>query len=226
MVWYENKLLVTTTSGDREALYVYDMDRIQRTTVAADAVGRVPGGWSAHGYRYVLPAVGSYRLTGGASAPHLDGISLDRSTAPDSLAANQWVPPGGDRRALLWRYPFSKDERNAGLLAADPAGLVRASEAYRTKAAGIGGVLSYRSDWYVGGATDTPDAHGTLWQQSTRGAKATRCGSDDTHGRCWSPRTESLSYWEETGELWSQSGRVLFALPLASVDRSLGQMIP
>ncbi|MET7452062.1 hypothetical protein ABZT03_09240 [Streptomyces sp. NPDC005574] len=226
MVWYENKLLVTTTSGDRDALYVYDMNRIQRTTVAADAVGRVHGGWSAHGYRYVLPAVGSYRLAGGAGAPRLDGISLDRSTAPDSLAANQWVPAGGDRRALLWRYPFSRDERHSGLLAADPAGGVRASEAYETKATEIGGVLSYRSDWYVGGATGTPDAHGTLWQQSTSGARATRCGSDETHRRCWSPRAQSLSYWEETGELWSQSGRVLFALPLASVDRSLGQMIP
>ncbi|WP_371668468.1 hypothetical protein OG985_12885 [Streptomyces sp. NBC_00289] len=226
MVWYEDKLLVTTTSRGREALYVYDMNRIQRTTVDAEAVGRVRDGWSAHGYRYVLPAVGSYRLTGNATAPRLDGISLDRSTVPDSLAANQWVPSGGDRQARLWRYPFSKDEKTSGLLAADGAGVVRASEAYATKAAEIGGVLSYRSDWYVGGATDAPGAHGTLWQQNTSGSKAARCGTDETHRRCWSPRTESLSYWEETGDLWAQSGRVLFAMPLASVDRSLGQMIP
>ena len=41
MVWYQDKLLVTTREGDRDALYVYDMDRIQRATVESDAVGRV-----------------------------------------------------------------------------------------------------------------------------------------------------------------------------------------
>ncbi len=35
MVWYQDKLLVTTTGGTRDALYVYDMNRIQRTTVTA-----------------------------------------------------------------------------------------------------------------------------------------------------------------------------------------------
>lgn len=40
MVWYQDKLLVTTREGDRNALYVYDMDRIQRATVESEAVGR------------------------------------------------------------------------------------------------------------------------------------------------------------------------------------------
>src|SRR5262249_27749176 len=29
MVWYQHKLLVTTTTGSADALYVYDLDRIQ-----------------------------------------------------------------------------------------------------------------------------------------------------------------------------------------------------
>jgi hypothetical protein len=221
MVWYQDKLLVTTTSSGREALYVFDMNRVQRTTVDADAIGRVRGGWSAHGHRYVLPAVGSYRLTGDDTAPRPDGVSLDRSTAPDSLVANQWVPEGSDRNARLWRYSFSEEDDRSGLLDTGTAGFARPSEAYETKASEIGGVLSYRSDWYVGGASDGQDGHGTLWRQNRSGAEATQCGSDERHHRCWSPRTESLSYWEETGELWSQSGRVLFALPLASVGESL-----
>lgn len=64
MVWYQDKLLVTAADG----LYVYDMNRVQRATVDSAAVGRVPDGWSAHGQRFVLPAVGSYRLTGAGTA--------------------------------------------------------------------------------------------------------------------------------------------------------------
>ncbi|MCZ9337351.1 hypothetical protein NGM37_06105, partial [Streptomyces sp. TRM76130] len=50
MVWYQDKLLVTAGAGDRNALYAYDLDRIQRTTADTDAVGRVTGGWSAGGH--------------------------------------------------------------------------------------------------------------------------------------------------------------------------------
>ncbi|MET7570368.1 hypothetical protein ABZT04_17955 [Streptomyces sp. NPDC005492] len=213
MVWYQDKLLVTTTSGSRDALYVYDMNRIQRATVTASAVGRVREGWSAAGYRYVLPAIGSYRLSGGTSAVRPVALSLDRGTVPDSLVAS------GAKR--LWRYPFSGDPARAGLLATDAAGRASAEEAYDTKVTGAGGVLSYGSAWYVGGSAGTDAGRGTMWRQDTGGAKATECGADGTH-RCWSPRTDSLSYWQETGEVWSVSGRMLFALPLTSIDRSLG----
>ncbi|WP_210584420.1 hypothetical protein [Streptomyces sp. GESEQ-35] len=230
MVWYQDKLLVTADDGDGTALYVYDMDRVQRATVADAAVGRVPGGWSAHGYRWMLPAVGSYRLPGGTcepatdtGAPCLGGISLDRSSAPDSLAVSERATADSDRATRLWRYPFSTDPERSGLLATDPAGRVRADEAYRTKTAGIAGVLSYReagadrADWYLAG---TGAGRGALWRQNANGARATQCGADETH-RCWSARTASLSYWEAMGEVWSQSGRTLFAVPLTSVGRAL-----
>ncbi|MFJ5302524.1 hypothetical protein [Streptomyces sp. NPDC088350] len=212
MVWYEDKLLVTTTSGTRDALYVYDMNRIQRTTVTAAAVGRVRDGWSAAGYQYVLPAVGSYRLTGGGSAVRPVGLSLDRGSVPDSLVAS------GAKR--LWRYPFSRDPARPGLLATDSAGRAVPEEAYATKVSGTEGVLANGSAWYLGGAAGPESGRGAMWRQDTRDAQATECGADETQ-RCWSARSGSLSYWQETGEVWSVSGRMLFALPLASIDRSL-----
>ncbi|MDV7221134.1 hypothetical protein [Streptomyces prunicolor] len=213
MVWYQDKLLVTTSGGTRDALYVYDMNRIQRTTVTASAVGRLREGWSAAGYRYVLPAIGSYRLAGGKAAVRPAGLSLDRSTVPDSLVAS------GAKH--LWRYPFSLDPARPGLLATDSAGRAVPEEAYTTKVDGSGGVLAVGSAWYVGGAAGTDGGRGSMWRQDTRGAKATECGADETH-RCWSAQTDSLSYWQETGEVWSVSGRMLFALPLNSIDSSLG----
>ncbi|MFE9906232.1 hypothetical protein [Streptomyces achromogenes] len=230
MVWYQDKLLVTTTSGGADALYVYDLDRIQRTTVDAPAIGRVPGGWSAGGYDYVLPAVASYRFTAGrcsASGPPCPGaLALDRETAPGSLVAAEWTAPDGDRRARLWRYAFDSDPARRGLLAADGAGRVDAVEAYRTRAAGIRGVLSYRKagadrpSWYVGRLPGTQDGHGGLWRQDTEGSRAARCGADASD-RCWARDAGSLSYWRQTGEVWSLSDRMLFALPLADLDRSL-----
>ncbi|GGX05355.1 hypothetical protein [Streptomyces lomondensis] len=220
MVWYQDKLLVTTREGDRDALYVYDMDRIQRATVDSDAVGRVRGGWAAHGSRYVLPAVGSYSLPGGDGVPRPASISLDRSTSPDSLVASEWVPADADRRTRLWRYALSRDPARSGLLATGPAGRAEPVEAYETRTADVRGVLAYRSGWYLDRAPSAPDGHGTLWRQDTEGARATECGADGTR-HCWSGRPGSLSYWEQSGEVWSQSGRTLFALPLASIDRAL-----
>ena len=231
MVWYQDKLLVTTTSGSADALYVYDLDRIQRTTVDGPAIGRVPGGWSADGYRYVMPAVGSYRFSAGrctdSGPPCPAALSLDRGTAPDSLVAGEWTAPGDGRHARLWRYAFSTDPGREGLLATDGAGRADATEAYRTRASGIRGVLSYREagearpSWYVGRLSGSMDSHGGLWRQDTEGASAAHCGSEASH-HCWAASAGSLSYWQETGEVWSLSDRMLFAVSLATLDRSLG----
>ncbi|MFG2680895.1 hypothetical protein [Streptomyces sp. NPDC048392] len=228
MVWYQDKLLVTTAAGDSDALYVYDVERVQRVTTAANAVGRVPGGWAADGYGYVLPAVASYRLSDTEGAARPGAISLDRGTAPDSLVASERVAADGDRPTRLWRYALrtATDPERTGLPVTDSGGHVNAVEAYETGAAEIGGLLSHRpagaarSEWYLGRAAGGQDGRGTLWRQNTEGARATECGSDRSQ-RCWSGRAGSLSYWARTGEVWSQSGRMLFAVPLTSIEDAL-----
>ncbi|MFF4750256.1 hypothetical protein ACWD5R_27735 [Streptomyces sp. NPDC002514] len=231
MVWYQDKLLVTTNTGSADALYVYDLDRIQRTTVDAAAIGRVPDGWSADGYRYVMPAVAAYRYPAGrctaTGSPCPGTISLDRGTAPDSLVLGEGTATGSDRRARLWRYSFSSDPARSGLLAIDAAGRADAVEAYTTQAHRIRGVLSHqppgsaRSTWYLAHPPADLTGHGGLWRQDTGGARVARCGSDATH-HCWAEHTGSLSYVPQTGEVWSVTNRMLFTVPLAAVDKSLG----
>ncbi|MFE9452296.1 hypothetical protein [Streptomyces sp. NPDC006739] len=234
MVWYQDKLLVTARTGSAEALYVYDLNRIQRTTADGAAIGRVPGGWSADGYRYVMPAVGSYRFLGGpcsaTGSPCPGALSLDRGSVPDTLVAAESLPSGGGHHARLWRYPFSTDPARGGLLAADASGRVDAVDLYRTRASGIRGVLAYqpagsspaaRPAWYIDHLPGFMGGHGGLWRQDGRGAKAARCGSDVTH-HCWTEGGGALSYWQETGEVWALSDRALFSVPLASIDSSLG----
>jgi len=235
MVWYQDKLIVTakTGAGHDTALYVFDMSRILRASVTSEAIGKVSGGYSAHHYRYVLPAVGSYNLTGGActaaddnALPCVASLSLDRTSTPASLVANEGFPSGGTEPARVWRYYYSIAATRTGLLGADSRGIVGADEAYETKAAGLQGVLSHRqsgaskADWYAGQASDDSGKHGTLWRQDESGAEAVKCTADRTHA-CWGRHPESLSYWQETGELWSLTRRTLYAVPLSSVDASL-----
>ncbi|MFJ6657010.1 hypothetical protein ACIQNG_11675 [Streptomyces sp. NPDC091377] len=219
MVWYQDKLVVTTTAGDADALYVFDLDRIHRATVTAPTVGRVDDGWSAAGQRFVLPAVATYRPAA-ADGARPDTLSLDRSTTPDTLVASERVPEAADRASRLWRYRLSTDTARPGPLSAGTGGRSAPQEAYETDAADLRGVLAYRSQWYLSRPADSPDDHGTLWRQDTDGARATECGADEVRD-CWSGRPAPLSYWEESGEVWSQSDRTLFALPLTSLDDAL-----
>ena len=194
LVWYQDKLLATGDDG--RTLYVYDMDRIRR-----DGTG------------FTLSAVAAYRLAGEA---RIGALSLDRSTAPDSLAVSEAVPADADRPARLWRYALRTGTSGpgAGLPEPDPV------EAYETEAAEVHGVLAHRSRWYLARGDGAFDGHGTLVRLDGGGAAAAQCGPDGTY-QCWSGPAGSLSYWEETGEVWSQSGRMLFSLGLNTVDRSL-----
>jgi hypothetical protein len=233
MVWYQDKLIVTAEHG--EGLLVFDMHRLLRTDVDSGAVGRVGDGYSAAGYRYVLPAIGSYDPEGGACArgrdravPCFGSLSLDRTTTPDSLVATEAVSAPSER-TRLWRYSFSTAAYRTGLLA-DAQGHVDAVEAYAAKGTGVSGALSYRpagtheTRWYLGRPADSRTRHGSLWRQTGHGAEAATCTADRSHS-CWSLGSGSLSYWRRTGELWTLSDaanrRVLYAVPLASVDGSL-----
>jgi len=250
MAWYQDKLIVTAKNGAGRdnALLVFDMNRILRAGVDSDVVGRVSGGWSAHGYQYALPAVGSYSLGGTCDArtddntPCFGSVSLDRTSTPVSLVANEWFSPSGDQSARLWRYNYSTVSTRTGLLGSDRDGDIDADEVLETGAVGVQGVLSHkpsgaaRPDWYTGYAPGTPGKHGTLWRQNTDGAKAAKCGSDGKYA-CWGRHTESLSYWQETGEVWTlteraagqadhwgtttDSERVLYSVPLNAVDKAV-----
>src|SRR5690606_35933453 len=80
MVWYQDKLLVTADRGDGSALYVYDIDRVQRATVAGPADGP-------------RPAPGTYCPRWPPTGP--------RARAPPSRAGSRWT--AAPRRTAWWR---------------------------------------------------------------------------------------------------------------------------
>ncbi|QFR01066.1 hypothetical protein F9278_38270 [Streptomyces phaeolivaceus] len=250
MAWYEDKLIVTargpeSRGGQDDSLYVFDLSRFLRADVTdSEAIGRADDGWSAHHYRYALPAVAAYHPAAGegcdARGDHdgaacLGSLSLDRTSIPPTVVANERSRPGDEEPARVWRYSLDITADRTGLLTTTGRrGAAVATEAYETEASGVRGVLAHKGDWYVDQSAEKPDGHGTLWRQDEDGADAAKCadggpsgtsGSDLESYACWGRDSASLSYSPATGELWTLTDpipeRVLYAVKLNDVDSSL-----
>ncbi|MDX2931216.1 hypothetical protein [Streptomyces ipomoeae] len=247
MAWYEDKLIVTArgpkSRGQQDdSLYVFDLARFLRADVTdSDAIGKVGDGWSAHHYRYALPAVASYSpATGGTcdardndGVPCFGSLSLDRTSATPSIVATEWFAPSREKPARVWRYGIDTTGDRTGLLTATGRmSDVVATEAYETEAAGVRGVLSHKGHWYIGQAAEDLDKPGTLWRQDEDGAKAPQCAADKPGIKsdlksyaCWGRHSVSLSYSPETDEVWTLTDpipeRVLYAVKLSDVESAL-----
>ncbi|CAM5609327.1 Secreted protein OS=Streptomyces fumanus OX=67302 GN=GCM10018772_40200 PE=4 SV=1 [Streptomyces fumanus] len=224
MVWYQDKLLVTAGAGDRAGLYVYDLDRIQRATAEGAAVGRVPGGRPRTASGTCCPPSPAHAMSAapGAALRRFPG----RGTSPASLVAGESVPADAGRPTRLWRYALSADPARRGLPAADADGHVDAREAYETRATAVGGVLSppggRRPRRLVPG-------HGRgLGRAGHAVAAEHRRGAHHRVRRRPPPSAAGAAgpapcrTGRRPARPRSQSGRMLFALPLSAVDGALG----
>ncbi|MEI5521020.1 hypothetical protein WB401_12325 [Streptomyces brasiliscabiei] len=249
MAWYEDKLIVTARGPQSrgrqdDSVYVFDLARFLRADVTdSDAIGRAGDGWSAHHYRYALPAVAAYSPAAGggcdtrddAGVPCLGSLSLDRTSTPPTVVASERLRPGREEPARVWRYALDITADRTGLLTTTGRrSAAVATEAYRTKASGVRGVLAHRGGWYVEQDAEKREGYGTLWRQDGEGADAAKCTdgeSGESSGTalesydCWGRHSSSLSYSPETGELWTLTDpipeRVLYAVKLSDIDSSL-----
>ncbi|GAQ66297.1 hypothetical protein [Streptomyces scabiei] len=249
MAWYDDKLIVTARGphgrgGQDDSLYVFDLARFLRADVTdSDAIGRTGEGWSAHHYRYALPAVAAYSPPAGDGCdardndgvPCLGSLSLDRTSTPPTVVATERFRRGREEPARVWRYALDITGDRTGLLTTGGRRSdAVATEAYETEATGVRGVLARQGGWYVDQAAEKRGTHGTLWRQDEGGADAAKCpaggssgasGADLESYACWGRHTSSLSYSPETGQLWTLTDpvpeRLLYAVRLRDVDGAL-----
>ncbi|MET9912082.1 hypothetical protein ABZZ74_35655 [Streptomyces sp. NPDC006476] len=221
IAWYGDKLFVSGQEGSNNGLYVFSMSHILQASVNGTTVGKVDGGYSAWGYQYVMPAIGSYgydtTCTGGQNTgtPCFDSISLDRSSVPNSLVTAEYLNNG--TKARLVRYDFGSDYLLGNSSAGGAGTEVGAHEAFQSGVGNIQGVLAHNRTWYVVHASNTSGVHGHLWGQTTSSSTPT-CGG--TY-QCWAEHGEALSLWWNTGQVWSLTEwpglRTVFAVPLSSL---------
>lgn len=239
MVWYGDKLLVTASRGDASdnALFVFDFKHILQATVNSREIGKVSGGYSAHGYQYLMPAIGSYSLSGGCNGhsvsdyPCFDGLTMDRTTTPFSIVANEWRSTGGTEPARIFRYSLAAPGGAMPLVTS--GGKAYATENYVTNAVGLQSVLAHDHVFYGADARWGPGVHGVMWRMTTSGATSRTCGGSDLANACWAEHSEGTSLWWSTQQVWSQTEwaansagaweqpaipeRVLFSVPLGSM---------
>lgn len=154
MAWYEDKLIVTargprSRGGQDDSLYVFDLARFLRADVTdSETIGRSGNGWSAHHYRYALPAIASYsppRARGcdardDDGVPCLGSLSLDRTSTPPGIVASERPAPGGARPTRVWRYALDITGDRTGLPATGRASMAVPTEAYEEPRPPVSGV--------------------------------------------------------------------------------------
>lgn len=217
MVWFGDKLIVTAKGGDpsTNALYVFSMNHILQATVSSNAIGRVSGGYSAHGYQYVMPAIGSYGLSkkcdsaaGIACPAH---VSLDRSATPDSIVLNEYQPSGTPKIGKMWGYQLAAPSESGMPLLKDSSGYVNVSEMFTADMAGAQGALSYRDletgqrSWYLPRHRGGVGQRGVYQRRDATGVKTTTCTGTDAPTACWAAKSQGLSLWWSTKTVWSQT---------------------
>ncbi|WP_406470284.1 hypothetical protein [Streptomyces sp. NBC_01615] len=244
MVWYGNKLLVTASRGDDSdnALFVFDFTHILQATVNSHEIGQVSGGYSARGYQYIMPAIGSYSLGGGCSGtsitgyPCFDGLTMDRSTSPYSIVANEWRTTGGDAQpARIFRYALAAPGSAMPLVTSGGKAYADPTKSYVTNnAAGLQAVLANNDKYYAADALWGPGVHGIMWKMSNTGvATSHTCSGQVQANACWAQHSEGMSLWWSTQQLWSQTEwaansaggwsqpavpeRVLFSVPFSNM---------
>ncbi|SPO01896.1 uncharacterized protein DNG_04569 [Cephalotrichum gorgonifer] len=105
VMWYGNTLWVVDTDN---GIRVFDMDNIWHVD-QGDAVGKNGnGGYSARGYKYVVPQVMWYEWTGDFPFK-FSYISLDRTTTPDSLLVGEYREDSADHpiRQVRWDLDYT-----------------------------------------------------------------------------------------------------------------------
>lgn len=187
IAWYGHHLYVADTSY---GLRVFDLKHIFQVSTAATTIGRASNGtYYAAGYKYVVPQVLAYDQTGSA-ALNFSFVSLDRSTAPDSLLVGEYANPGTGSRLVRWGIDYTNRE-----LVYTSGTDATASWAYRVDVTSMQGALSRDGRYYLS-TSDGSGNEGDLGIWTPGGSVSMR---NDT----LPIGPEDLSYRPSTDELWT-----------------------
>ncbi|MCP2323041.1 hypothetical protein HDA40_001548 [Hamadaea flava] len=188
--WYGHHLYIADTT---KGLRVFDLNHLwQTSTSSSTACGRQSdGSYQAYGYKYVLPQALAYDQVGSASLT-FSFVSLDRTTAPDSILVGEYAYPGAGTRLVRWNIDYTDRE-----LAYDSGSTTdaTASWAYRVDVTSMQGALSLNGKYFL--STSDGDANeGDLATWKPGGSVAMNYDSLPIGN-------EDLTYRSSTDELWT-----------------------
>lgn len=217
ILWYGNYLFVADTA---RGFRMFDMRRIydlgaskNGTTSHPGLVGRVGTVYYGHGYRYVMPQIGSWtrtaatgtKCTDSDGSPQFSHVSLDRS-GTDHLVAGEYCAgkEAVDGRVAAW--PIAGAFNGNGELITDTAYRWNAAEAYKLPKPRIQGATRFNDRWYL--SQSNSDGSGILYTTEKPASDTRTLKVADTQPLTIGP--EDLSHWPDgtsnspgLGTLWT-----------------------
>jgi hypothetical protein len=200
VAWYGNLIYVADTS---HGMRVFDTRHIYEVKGDDDKIGLRNGGYHAFGYRYVMPQVDAWSVTGSAL---FSFAAVDRSMTPHMLVSGEYVDPAQapGKVGRVARWPLAAD----GTLVAGTDGLASAADAFTLPVAKIQGAVSYKGRWYLSQAASA----------AKNGSLVVAPAGKPAQVRKFPIGPEDLTCWSERNQLWSLTEfpgrRVLFAVPV------------
>lgn len=227
LAWLGHYLYVVDTSS---GLRVFDMNRILEVSTSQDLIGRNAGTYYAYTYKYVLPQVASYRqaidpgtpCTPQVNALCFSSLSLDRSTAPDTLVAGEYRNGRSGDPAIdggrVVRYPVTSDTRKPVLSSGKAVPL----DAVTLPKSNVQGVQTWNGRYYLGRSSNLRHSFmSSARPDSTIATNSWAIGAEDLYhehgsgiiaGKLW---TVTEHAYDDNGEFIDR--RIVFAVPLASI---------
>ncbi|KAL0468077.1 hypothetical protein QR685DRAFT_356738 [Neurospora intermedia] len=182
IMWYGNTLWVLDTYN---GIRVFDLTNIWQVG-PGDDVGKVSsGGYSAAGYKYVIPQIRWYKWSSPFKFRH-SYMALDRTTTPDSLIVGEYQTSTSDPIRLA-RYELDYTTRR---LKTDSSGVSKAVWAYCVNIERMQGAVSANGKFYLSRSNGA--SKGDLWAWVPGGAAKKNAG--------FYPRSpEDMSYDKRNG---------------------------
>ncbi|ONI80940.1 hypothetical protein ALI22I_46505 [Saccharothrix sp. ALI-22-I] len=203
IVWYGNYLFVADTA---RGFRVFDMRRIfdlgasgNGTTSSPDLLGLRNGVYYGHGYRYIMPQIGSWTVTAetgtkcteGDLSPNFSYTSLDRS-GTHHLLAGEYCEEERDTNGRVAAWPMAGAFVGDTELNMDPDYRWNADAAYRVPVSNLQGATRFNNKWYLS-QSDGETRSGKLY---TTPAISTQTGDLQVAGSQWlTIGPEDLSHW-------------------------------
>ena len=204
IVWYGNFLYVADTNrGFRvfDMRHIYDLGAASNgDTEDSDKIGRHDGTYYGHGYRYVMPQVGSWtrtaptgtKCTTADGSPQFSHVSLDRSGA-DHLVAGEYCA-GTEQvngRVAAWPIAGAFDANNE--LVTDTSYRWNADAAHKLPVSNVQGATRFNGRWYLSRSRGTSTA-GTFY--TTEPATSSTTTLQVASSQQLSIGPEDLSHWQ------------------------------
>lgn len=188
IAWVGRYLYVADTA---KGLRVFDTARIFE--VSTDKPGSIgldakTGDYHAYGYRYVLPEVSAYFLSGDSCWVRSSYVGVDRTSTPPSLVTGEFHDTDIAGKLIRW----SLDGQRLATSDAD-TGTTLAREAFFAQESDVQGAVAIDGEWWLSSSAQS-GADGALYRTS-EGRESARYG--------WVVGPEDLMFAGQQRLLWS-----------------------